>query len=202
MRTLLQTMVHNVVVATTMPSSRQNASVTSTDQRRRRHKEKSTTHATVAPVTTSVHGRTKPIDSSVPGIADVGLREDGNAAVYHINQSVPSASDLERFRSTHYLPFHLFLVLCAKGPVDLKHHFVCPMSRPTLGLVSQKPLKIYFFKLLTDVPNGNVTMYKKCKLVFKIPIKYCTFYVFLLYFVTLFGSFSSNFAQTYLRILF
>ena len=75
MRTLLQTIVHNVVVATTMPSSRQNASVTSKDQRRRRHNVGSTTHATVAPLSTSVHGWTKPIDSSLPGIADVGLWE-------------------------------------------------------------------------------------------------------------------------------
>ena len=82
MRTLLQTIVHNVVVATTMPSSRQNASVTSTDQRRRRHNVGSTTHATVAPLSTSVHGWKKPIDSSMPGIDDVGLGEDGNPAVY------------------------------------------------------------------------------------------------------------------------
>ena len=105
MRTLLQTIIHNVVVATMMPSSRQNASVTSTDQRRRRHKKESTTHATVAPLSTSVHGWTKPIDSSMPGIADVGLRDDGNPAVYITPRRkypfVLSASDLERFRSTH-----------------------------------------------------------------------------------------------------
>ena len=82
MRTLLQTIIHNVVVATMMPSSRQNASVTSTDQRRSRHKKKSNTHDTVAPLSTSVHRWRKPIDSSMPGITDVDLWEDGNPAVY------------------------------------------------------------------------------------------------------------------------
>ena len=97
MRTLLQIIVRNVVVATTKPSSKQKASVISTDQRRSRHKDKSTTHATVAPLSTSLHG----IDSSMPGIADVALCDDGKPAVYITqDETIRSADDLERFRST------------------------------------------------------------------------------------------------------
>ena len=78
MRTLLQIIVRNVVVDTTEPSSEENDS-------------------TVAPLPTSVHG----IDSSMPGIADVGMCDDGNPAVYITqDETIRSAGDLERFRST------------------------------------------------------------------------------------------------------
>jgi len=82
-RTRLQTSVHNVVVATTMPSSRQNALVTSTDHRSRRHKEKSTTHATVAPLSTSAHGPEKSVHISMPGTVNVirVLSRDSRTAV-------------------------------------------------------------------------------------------------------------------------
>ena len=71
MTTILHTLVPNVVVAATVPLSRQKDSVTSTDQhgarRRKPHTEESTTRATVAPPSASVHGLKKSIDSSMPG---------------------------------------------------------------------------------------------------------------------------------------
>ena len=71
MTTILHTLVPNVVAVATMPSSKQKDSVTSTDQqgvrRRKGHKEDSTTSATVAPPSKSVHGLEKSIDSSMPG---------------------------------------------------------------------------------------------------------------------------------------
>ena len=75
MTTILQTLVPNVVAAATVPSSRHRHSITSTYQqgarRRKRHKEESTTRATVANLSTSVHGLEKSINSSMPGIVNV-----------------------------------------------------------------------------------------------------------------------------------
>ena len=54
--TILQTLVPIVVAVATVPSSKQKDALISTDQqgdrRRKRHKEESTTHATVAPPST------------------------------------------------------------------------------------------------------------------------------------------------------
>ena len=75
MTTIFQTLVPNVVAAATVPSSRQKDSLTSTDQEgarhRKRHKEESTTRATVALPIDIMHGLEKSIDSSVPGIFNV-----------------------------------------------------------------------------------------------------------------------------------
>ena len=78
---LKQTVVLIVVVATTMPSGRQNAPVTSTDRHHRRHKEESTTHATVALPLAPVHGRAKPTDRSKPGIVDMIRALSGDSQV-------------------------------------------------------------------------------------------------------------------------
>ena len=75
MTIIFQTLVPNVVAAATVPSSRKKDSLISTDQqgarRRKRHKEESTTRAAVAPLSTSVHGLEKSIDSSMPGTVTV-----------------------------------------------------------------------------------------------------------------------------------
>ena len=75
MTTIFQSLVPNVVAAATVPSSRQKDSLTSTDQQgarhRKRHTEESTTRATVAPLSTSVHGLEKSINSSMPGTVNV-----------------------------------------------------------------------------------------------------------------------------------
>ena len=75
MTTVLQTLVPNVEAAVTVPSSRNKDSLTSTDQqgvrRRKRHKKESTTRATVAPASTSVHGLDTSIDRSMPGTVNV-----------------------------------------------------------------------------------------------------------------------------------
>ena len=84
--TILQTLVPNVAAAT-VPSSKQKDALISTDQqgdrRRKRHKEESTTHATVAPLSTSGHGLEKLINSSMPGIVNVimMLSRDSQTAV-------------------------------------------------------------------------------------------------------------------------
>ena len=94
MTTILQTLVPNVVAAATVPSSRHRHSITSTDQqgvrRRKRHKKESTTRATVANLSTSVHGLEKSINSSMPGIVNVIrlLSVDSQTAVkYQISPS-------------------------------------------------------------------------------------------------------------------
>ena len=75
MTTIFQTLVPKVVAAGTAPSSRQKDALTSTDQqgarRRTSHKEELTTSATVPPLSTSVHGMEKSINSSMPGIVNV-----------------------------------------------------------------------------------------------------------------------------------
>ena len=73
MTTIFQTLVPNVVAGATVSSSRLRDSLTSTDQprHRKRHKEESTTRATVAPLSTSVHGLEKSINSSMPGTVNV-----------------------------------------------------------------------------------------------------------------------------------
>ena len=87
MTTILQTLVPNVVAAATVPSSRYRDSLTSTNQQgarhRKRHKEESTTRATVAPLSTSVHGLEKSINTSMPGIINVirMLSRDSQPAV-------------------------------------------------------------------------------------------------------------------------
>ena len=75
MTTIFQTHFPNVVAAATVSSRKQKDALTSTDQqgdiRRKRHKDESTTRATVAPLSTSVHGLEKSINSSMPGIVNV-----------------------------------------------------------------------------------------------------------------------------------
>ena len=201
MRTLLQTIIPNVVVAPTMPSSRENASVTSTDQRRRRQDEESTTHTTVAPLSASVHGRTKSIDSSMPGIVDVGLGENGNpGSMYHPqNENIhpffqPVVSSVSKiYMISRFICFSPLGQRCSALMTSLCMHrepsaISSCISESVEDLFSNVA---YTFLRIVSLCTKSVNLFNTC-LRFLVKSVRFTFSYFI---QTLFGSFSSNSAH-------